>query len=419
MHPDDREKVNAAIAHCRNTGEPMLVRYRATRANDGEQCWFDARAKAVLEAGRLVRVAGTVVDVTDDVRAAEKASADNAFHHAVISASPDIIFVYDLASRETVWTNRSISDVLGYPLVESADAAASDTGMSGDIIARLVPTEDRVKFDATLDAARDAPGDDVMVLSHRLTHADGSTRWFSRRITAMHRDVKGSVVQVVGVLRDITDEMAVEKRLKHSALHDSLTGLPNRALLVDRLNGALERSERERREVSVLVCDLNNFKQVNDTAGHAAGDVVLQETARRLEAALRDGDTVARVGGDEFVVVIEPWNRTGSDGARFPQSTEPAEEVPDRAMAIRVAERIARSLRQPIAVHGVEHVVSASIGIAFGGRSGSGDARAVTADEVLQNADAAMYCAKSRGGDGIEVFLPGMRTDPPPCLVEH
>jgi diguanylate cyclase (GGDEF)-like protein len=113
-------------------------------------------------------------------------------------------------------------------------------------------------------------------------------------------------------MRDITEAVDLQQRIEHHALHDGLTGLPNRALLIDRLTAALSRSARDRREVAVLFCDLDGFKRVNDTAGHAAGDAVLLEISRRLQGLLRADDTVARVGGDEFVVLVEPWNRADS-----------------------------------------------------------------------------------------------------------
>jgi GGDEF domain-containing protein len=130
----------------------------------------------------------------------------------------------------------------------------------------------------------------VLDLRYRLRHADGEWRWQSRHVVPFKRDKSGSVVEVLGVLRDITDVVAAEELLTHDALHDGLTGLPNRELLFDRLDADLIRSEREDRAIAVLFCDLDGFKQVNDTAGHAAGDGVLIETARRLQNTVRDGD---------------------------------------------------------------------------------------------------------------------------------
>lgn len=127
--------------------------------------------------------------------------------------------------------------------------------------------------------------------------------------TPFRRDAEGRVVEVLGVVRDITDTVNAETKLNHAALHDNLTSLPNPALLVDRLEASLTRAARELREVSVLFCDLDGFKRANDTAGHATLDTLLLEVARRLRAVLRSDDTFARIGGDEFVIVVEPWNR--------------------------------------------------------------------------------------------------------------
>jgi diguanylate cyclase (GGDEF)-like protein len=181
-------------------------------------------------------------------------------------------------------------------------------------------------------------------------------------------------------------------------------------LLVDRLDAALARSARDGREVAVMFCDLDGFKRVNDTAGHAAGDAVLLEIARRLPAVLRDDDIVARVGGEEFVVVIEPWDRSITSDHLNVQ--EPDVES-DRAMAVRIAGRVAEVVRSPVTVNGVEHVVTASIGVTYAqlvpaGRAGS---VTVTAVQVLQDADAAMYLAKGRGKDRVEVFEHGMHID--------
>ena len=398
VHPDDRSRVRSAIEAATDTGEQTMLRYRAFRADDHSERWFDARFKGIFEDGRMVTLSGTVVDVTEDVLAQEKARAAYTFQQAVFTASPDITFVYDLPTSSTVWSSRPVLETLGYP---AADAESFDDNS----LTALIPEADRTTFDAALTAAQDADDDDVVSVSYRLVDASNRHRWFSRRTTALRRDESGRVSQVVGVLRDITEAKAVEQRLQHSALHDNLTGLANRALLVDRVQGALLRSARDRREVSILFCDLDGFKRVNDTSGHAAGDAVLIETARRLEGVLREGDTVARVGGDEFVLVVEPWNRpdngTGTAGTA----------ASDRRLGPQIADRVARALRKPIEFNGIEHVISASIGITYGPIGLESMAPEVAADALLQDADAAMYTAKRRGKDRIEIFEHGMRTD--------
>jgi diguanylate cyclase (GGDEF)-like protein/PAS domain S-box-containing protein len=165
-----------------------------------------------------------------------------------------------------------------------------------------------------------------------------------------------------------------EERMRHEALHDPLTGLANRTLLRDRLEHALARFERERGATAVLFIDLDNFKQVNDTHGHATGDAVLVESARRLHAAIRPGDTVARMGGDEFVAVCEHV---------------------DVESALAVAQRLQEALRPPLAAGGLEHQLSASIGVALGDRE---------PEALLANADAASYRAKAAGRGQIQLF---------------
>ncbi len=396
IHSDDRDRVTAAYEACARTGEALKVSYRVIRPNDGELRHFDVRGRRLPQEGGGMRMVGAITDVTEvtrQVKAHAEARAASAFQQAVISASPDIVYVYDVATQATVWANRSLTELLGY--------GGDDTKGGGHVLADVVPEEDLELFQAGLVAVGEADDDEVIQLNHRVRQADGTLRWFSQRSTPLYRDERGHVTQLVSAMRDITDGMELQKRMEHFALHDDLTGLPNRALLIDRLNTALARSMRDQREVAVLFCDLDGFKRVNDTAGHAAGDAVLLETARRIQAVLRDGDTVARVGGDEFVVVIEPWNRPGRGG----------QPGTDRTLALHVAQRVAAAVRRPIDVGGVEHVVSASIGITYGSIAPTGHATATTADAVLQDADAAMYRAKGLGKDRFEVFQHTMRAD--------
>jgi diguanylate cyclase (GGDEF)-like protein len=205
----------------------------------------------------------------------------------------------------------------------------------------------------------------------------------------------------------VTDVVEAEDRLTHAALHDALTGLPNRALLFDRLNAALERAAREERVVSVLFCDLDGFKQINDGFGHAVGDLVLLRATQRIAGVLREGDTLARVGGDEFVVLVEPWNRA-TDG--------PSSTVDDLAVGLEVAGRISAALRAPLEVEGVQHTATASIGIADTTAPVPEGTGLVTADQLVMNADAAMYRAKSLGSGRTVVFQsgsPGTEAAPP------
>jgi diguanylate cyclase (GGDEF)-like protein len=171
--------------------------------------------------------------------------------------------------------------------------------------------------------------------------------------------------------RDVSQRKELERRLAHQAAHDALTGLPARALLEDRIEQALARRRRDGRRLAVLFVDLDDFKALNDTWGHAAGDIALREVAARLERSVRDSDSAARLGGDEFGVLLD-----GIDG-------------PDEAIAI--GHRCLAALTQPLLVDGQELSITAAIGIALDSDETQ------TPDQILRHADTAMYSAKRQG----------------------
>jgi diguanylate cyclase (GGDEF)-like protein len=195
------------------------------------------------------------------------------------------------------------------------------------------------------------------------------------------RDGEGKPSVWQGVLYDITERKALEEQLEHRALQDALTGLPNRQLFVDRLGQALRRTRRQNNRVAVLFLDLDEFKVVNDSLGHEAGDLLLTVVAQRLRRCLRPEDTLARFGGDEFVVMIEA--------------------VDDSAVAVQVAERMMGELRRPFVLEGRELYVAASIGISLG------NTRTHDPDGLLREADTAMYQVKDEGS-GYRLFDPTM-----------
>jgi diguanylate cyclase (GGDEF)-like protein len=178
---------------------------------------------------------------------------------------------------------------------------------------------------------------------------------------------------VASILTTALARRRSEERMRHDALHDPLTGLANRTLLRDRLEQALARSRREGRATAVLFVDLDNFKAVNDTHGHAAGDAVLVEIGGRLRRALRPSDTVARLGGDEFVTVCE---------------------AADKRSALMLGRRLQQAIQLPLTIDAVEHAPSASIGISVGHDD---------PDVLLSDADTAAYHAKSHGGGRVEL----------------
>ncbi|MDA8017952.1 MAG: EAL domain-containing protein [Thermoanaerobaculia bacterium] len=218
---------------------------------------------------------------------------------------------------------------------------------------------------------------------HRIRTSDGEYRWVQVRGLAV-RDGRGAY-RVAGSQRDVTDRKRMEDQLMHAALHDSLTGLPNRALFMDRLENAIGRAGRRNgHPFGVIFLDLDRFKMINDSLGHQAGDRLLQALSQRLQRCVRSGDTVARLGGDEFAILLE--------------------ELEDSREVHQVADKIQVELQRPFEIDGQECFTGASLGIAF---SATGYERA---EDVLRDADIAMYQAKAEGRTRQVVFKPHMHT---------
>ncbi|HEV3267688.1 MAG TPA: diguanylate cyclase [Acidimicrobiales bacterium] len=392
VHADDRAIVDEAMESCRRN-EPVQFRYRVHRASDGEIRWFDSRAHGVFENGALVRLVGAVADVTEQILAEARVIEANNFMNAVLIASPDYTFITNVRTGAMVFGSRE-RDLLGR-------ASSTSESMGTRAIETIVHPDDHETLLAMNDEATRLEDGQVLEMRYRLRHADGQWHWMSRHVVPFRRDDTGSVIEVLGVLRDITDVVNAEEQLIHGALHDPLTGLPNRSLLLDRLEAALVRSSRDDSEIAILYCDLDGFKEVNDSAGHAAGDAVLIEVARRLLGAVREGDTVARVGGDEFVVVVEPWNRVGVGGETAAETST----IQGRDFSLEVANRVVQAIAQPFVVNGVDFVVTVSIGLAHPSTKGISGSGSVRAAQGLANADAAMYTAKKNGKNRIELFV--------------
>ena len=252
-----------------------------------------------------------------------------------------------------------------------------------DEMLRVVHPDDREHVRRVCTAAfRTGASFDV---EHRVIHPNGDLHWVHGRGQVV-LGPDGTPTRLFGTAQDITERRKVEESLVHQALHDPLTGLPNRLLFVDRLGQALRRLQRRESRLSVLFIDLDRFKLVNDTHGHAAGDLVLVATTRRLQHVLRPGDTVARLGGDEFIVLCE--------------------DLADDDEILPIARRALAALAVPLALEdGRQAFVSASIGVAV---VGPGDN---SAEELMADADSAMYQAKERGRNRLEVFDKTMRAD--------
>jgi diguanylate cyclase (GGDEF)-like protein/PAS domain S-box-containing protein len=241
---------------------------------------------------------------------------------------------------------------------------------------------DRDRFRASLDSVLEQRRG-RLVQDFRLRTPDGNYLWFSLKT----RPVVGSdgeVVRLVGTLTDVTEFKTAEERLLHDAVHDNLTGLPNRQLFIDRLEAVLGFAKADpAMKCTVVVIDLDRFKQVNDSVGMAIGDSILLTLARRLSRLLKPQDTLARLAGDQFAMIIL------------------SEREPTRLVAF--AETVRKTLRAPITFNDREIFLTASIGLALS------DSQTHRSEELVKDAELAMYHAKRIGGDRIEVFKPAMR----------
>src|SRR5438270_1581474 len=298
------------------------------------------------------------------------AESEERFRSLVQNAS-DIAILLD-AEATVLYVSPSIQRVFGY------DPEAIIGGSRWDFV-----HPDDLEFVTAAWELAAATTDPAAPIEYRVRHADGSWRWVEGVVGNLLDDpaVGGLVLNV----RDITERRAAEEAMLHQAFHDALTGLPNRALFLDRLSQALARRGRRGAIAAVLFLDLDRFKWINDSLGHAAGDELLTLVAARLNDGVRPGDSVARFGGDEFVVLCD--------------------DLDGEWEAVAIAERLTTELSANINVEDRDIKVTASVGIAT-----TASAVDPTADTLLRDADAAMYRAKERGRNRIEVFHRGMRT---------
>jgi diguanylate cyclase (GGDEF)-like protein/PAS domain S-box-containing protein len=289
---------------------------------------------------------------------------------ALVQHAPDIIALFDGAGVLS-YASPALTRILGYEPADLLGVASPETIHPDD-------------FDAVARAfaiAMAAAGTPTPV-EFRCKAADGSYRHLEATFTNLF-GVPAVDAMVINA-RDITERVEAAAALMHQAFHDALTDLPNRALFLDRVTQALARTTRTGSGVAVLFLDLDDFASINRAFGRDGGDHVLASVAGLLDAAVRGGDTVACLGGDEFVVCCE--------------------EVGDANQAIALAERLGQVISVPFGANGRQVKVTASIGIALSGRDGFD-----TADSLLRDADAAMYQAKQRGRNRLELFDPAMR----------
>jgi diguanylate cyclase (GGDEF)-like protein/PAS domain S-box-containing protein len=369
-HPDDRPRAAAALAEALAAPGTDVRRELRRMAADGAEAWVDETLRAVEGS------AGPVVLVHTQDASARRAEArlrqvEERYALAVEGAS-DGLWDWDV-STGSLYVSARGKAILGYAEHEMGERPEEWLG-------RIHP-DDAERVHAELAAQQGEDDRPHFESVHRLRHRDGGYRWIHIRGVAV-RGPDGRALRMAGSLTDVTERKVAEELLLHNALHDTLTGLPNRSLLLDRVGLALRRRTRRGRGCAVLCLGLDGFKVINESLGHPVGDLLLQGVARRLEQTLRSADTVARLGADVFAVLVD-------------ETRTPTE-------ARMVADRVHEALAAPFTLDGRTVFATASIGIAAAGEDAAADA-------LLRDAETAMYRAKGRGRARSEMFDAGMQ----------
>ncbi|MEY2432359.1 MAG: hypothetical protein QOC92_2084 [Acidimicrobiaceae bacterium] len=366
VHPDDRRVLAEGMAHLREQPDSIVRLEVRVRRVDGSWRWCSTAIRSLLHEPSVNGFVCNSHDITDQRRAATALADSESSFRMLFAANPRPMWVYDLATLEFLEVNDAAVRHYGYTRDEFLSKTITDIRPAEDVPSLLLALEEARPALEMAGVWRHQLKDgrliDVDITSHRLTFAG--------------RDA------VLVAVHDVTDQNALEEQLRHQAFHDPLTSLANRPLFTDRVEHALTVPRHRGRGIAILLLDLDRFKTINDSLGHSTGDELLVAVGERILRCLQPGDTAARLGGDEFVILVE--------------------DVASVSEATGLANRIIDELSAPFRLSGRDVAIRASVGILVH-REGS-----TTADELIRNADAAMYAAKSSGAGSWRVFERGM-----------
>ena len=369
--PDDLPQVEADLRRAAEGVTTSVQHGVRGRRRDGKPIDIEVHGSRTEWQGQPALI-GTLLDVTERKRAERAMRESQERYELAARGANDGLWDWDLR------TNRIFFSARWKEQLGAGDHELGDDPQQW--FSRVHPDDrDHLFGDVRLHLEGRTP---FLEVEHRVRHLDGDWRWMLVRGAAV-RDANGKASRLAGSQTDITERKRAEEKLLHDALHDALTGLPNRALFLDRLGQAIAFQQRRvGYRFAVLFLDLDRFKTINDSLGHMHGDVLLVEVAKRVVRCVRPGDTVARLGGDEFAVLLD----------EFGDPDEP----------LRTADRIQQALSAPHDLEGTEVFATASIGVA------TGSPEYTRPEELLRDADTAMYRAKELGRSRHAVFSPEM-----------
>jgi len=368
VHRADRPRATEVLSQAGSGDDEHIapVEVRIRHFNGGFR-WFEVRARDLSSDPEVGGLVINAREITDRKAAEDEIAKREARFRSLVQHSSDIVVVLDESSVIT-YVSPAVIDSLGYQPEELVGVSILDMLDADD--RRLVERRSQELDDESQVIGKFSPAS----MELQIHHKDRSGRFFDITITDLRR--QEAVNGVVLNARDVTVRKALEHDLRHQALHDPLTGLGNRALFLHHVAEALAHREPGLM-VATLFVDLDDFKTVNDSLGHAVGDELLVKVAERINTCLHHADVAARLGGDEFAILVQT-----------PYGTE---EV------TKLADRILTALRSPFTVQNRDFTLAASLGIAFEETDSTGEL-------LLRNADMAMYLAKERGKDRFEVF---------------
>jgi len=370
MAAGDQVQLAAAREKTVRLGQASYRQEFRCYTRDGELRWLLEDVVMLPRGPGRWRAVGFCTDITERKEAEQALRGSEERFRALVRNTSDVVAIVDQRGS-LKYVSPASSAVWGH----------APEALRGEEITSIVHPNDVAKLRALLDRTSAEPNA-TQSGEVRFLHPNGVRRLCE--VVLSNQLCEPGIMGVVLTCRDITERKAVEEQLAHQAFHDALTGLPNRTLFMERVGRALARTHRSMKPVAVLFLDLDAFKLVNDSLGHDAGDELLQVVAERLKECVRSSDTVARIGGDEFVILLEDL-----EGHRH---------------TVEVAERIAKRLDDPVLLKGRTVFVTASIGIATNGPDGC------QPEDLLRDAGTAMYWAKGSGKAKHVVFDPEMNT---------